>query len=598
MKKFFLITTILLLLAVIFLACSEERDHASPFDPVYWEENVPSVENFNISSLAIDKLELRWTFPKIPDGYSVKIDKKVDYSDWLNISYFESTSEMFVDSVAEVNSRISYRICICFDEQVSLYQIDSVYNLIPFPTGLEITQLNEIEAQITWNDDSIGEEWFYIDRRTDSDSLFTRVGEIAGDNNTNKVWIDHDLTLGYNYEYRLKAVFGQHSSYYSSISFTNNILPPSNLSYENLSSTSCRVSWDDNSNLEQGFTIDRKEDENAWVNNYAVVTENVNSWIDNTYNNKKVFYYRVRSFNESYFSEYSEELKTTPLYKELIFIPSGSFSMGSDLGENFQSPIHEVSLTNDYYMGKCEVVNKLYCEILNYALNQNLIIIDSGVVKNLNGYQKNLFDLNSGFTDITYNGSSFEVKSGMEYFPVEGISWYGSAFYCNILSKYESLQELYDLSNWNWSCVTYGESGYRLPTEAEWEYAARYNDGRKYPWGETQPTADYCNYSASHIAHSIEVGSYSPLGDSSLGLCDMSGNVEELCNDNFVGDYYEECYNQGVVVNPTGNQVNGSKMVRSGSYNVNEYYLTTASHGWRDPSSISLNVGFRIVKLP
>lgn len=133
---------------------------------------------------------------------------------------------------------------------------------------------------------------------------------------------------------------------------------------------------------------------------------------------------------------------------------------------------------------------------------------------------------------------------GKEDFPVLELTWYGAAFYCNMLSEREGLESLYNLDNW--SCQVYGKAGYRLPTEAEWEYAARYNDGRKYPWGDQEPDSSYANVN-SYTPGPTPVSSYSPKGDSALGISDLAGNVAEWCN-----DWYNQYSVSKEQVNPTG----------------------------------------------
>jgi formylglycine-generating enzyme required for sulfatase activity len=148
-------------------------------------------------------------------------------------------------------------------------------------------------------------------------------------------------------------------------------------------------------------------------------------------------------------------------------------------------------------------------------------------------------DVSDEHSQITFKNGVFQALAGKENFPVVEVTWYGAAFYCNMLSQKEGLFPLYNLDDW--SCQVYGKYGYRLPTEAEWEYAARYNDSRQYPWGNDKIDDTFAN-----IRHMVKnpvdvdtapVGSYSPKGDSQLGICDMSGNVAEWCND-WYNDFY------------------------------------------------------------
>jgi formylglycine-generating enzyme required for sulfatase activity len=145
-----------------------------------------------------------------------------------------------------------------------------------------------------------------------------------------------------------------------------------------------------------------------------------------------------------------------------------------------------------------------------------------------------------------------------------------------MLSEMEALTPLYNLQDW--SCQVYGKTGYRLPTEAEWEYAAQFDDGRAYPWGNAKADDSFAN-----ILHNVKnpkdvdtraVGSYTPKGDSKLGLCDLAGNVAEWCN-----DWYNDFYAGGAQqTDPTGagqtlffnlpvfKEFRAARVVRGGSF--------------------------------
>jgi dienelactone hydrolase len=114
-----------------------------------------------------------------------------------------------------------------------------------------------------------------------------------------------------------------------------------------------------------------------------------------------------------------------------------------------------------------------------------------------------------------------------------------------MLSEKEGLTPLYNLDDW--SCQVYGKTGYRLPTEAEWEYAAQFDDNRKYPWGNQEPDKTLVN--GLNYYYGIKpVGTCSPKGDSKLGISDLAGNAAEWLN-----DWYSESYaGSSAVTDPVG----------------------------------------------
>jgi formylglycine-generating enzyme required for sulfatase activity len=148
----------------------------------------------------------------------------------------------------------------------------------------------------------------------------------------------------------------------------------------------------------------------------------------------------------------------------------------------------------------------------------------------------------------TTNGWAWKGKKGQPAYwtdnrfngpqqPVVGVSWYEAVAFCNWLSAKEGLTPAYDATG----RADLGASGYRLPTEVEWEYAAAKgapDAGRRiYPWGDKwDPTLAVCQVKPAGAAKSANVGSKSPAGDTPQGLADMAGNVWEWTADNDEGD--------------------------------------------------------------
>lgn len=165
------------------------------------------------------------------------------------------------------------------------------------------------------------------------------------------------------------------------------------------------------------------------------------------------------------------------------------------------------------------------------------------------------------------------MADGKENYPMVEVSWFGAAAYCDWRSLIEGLPRAYDHTTW--ACNggdPYGAAGYRLPTDAEWEYAARWDDERIYPWGDEAPDCSRANYYADGYC----VGSSSPVGSyaaapATLGLHDMAGNVWEWCNDWHVCDV-----GTAPVSDPTGPTSGSLRVLRGGSWTLEDYYLRCA----------------------
>jgi len=274
----------------------------------------------------------------------------------------------------------------------------------------------------------------------------------------------------------------------------------------------------------------------------------------------------------------------------MVLIPSGTFEMGSEDGDSDERPVHEVRLTYDYWMGKYEVTNGEYIEFLNS------VGVDSDGEKNGIEY----IDINSSYCDIEYRNGRFMLKErGKTNYPMIEVTWYGAVAYCNWLSWQKGLPEAYE---WDSNQNTYklrdypNNKGYRLPTEAEWEYAARGGENYKYAGsndldevGWYWDNSENPRYALSSGKGTQEVGQKRANG---YGLYDMSGNVWEWCQDYWDRDYYDK--------SPSNNPVNfvssSIRVKRGGRWNSNAVHCRVAYRNSYSPTNRSHYLGFRIAR--
>lgn len=225
----------------------------------------------------------------------------------------------------------------------------------------------------------------------------------------------------------------------------------------------------------------------------------------------------------------------------LLFVPAGEFTMGSDLNSDEQ-PIHQVNL-DDYWVDQTEVTNAMYSKC-----------VADGVCK--------VSEDTSSSTQTSYYGNS-----EFDDFPVIYVDWNMANDYCS------------------WA-------GRELPTEAQWEKAARGTDGRTYPWGE-DISCDKANYQGSCVGDTTKVGSYLD-GVSPYGIYDMAGNVWE-----WVSDWYDEkYYESSPSSNPLGPDSGQYRVLRGGSWNNFDVIVRSAIRYWDDPSLTNLIIGFRCSRSP
>ncbi|MDM8531743.1 SUMF1/EgtB/PvdO family nonheme iron enzyme [Anaerolineales bacterium HSG25] len=238
---------------------------------------------------------------------------------------------------------------------------------------------------------------------------------------------------------------------------------------------------------------------------------------------------------------------------DMVHVPAGEFSMGSDRYDD-EKPIHTVYL-DEYYIDTYEVTNAQFAQFLNDKGNQT----EEGTT---------WLDIGDSDSLIEQSGGSFQAKAGFANHPVIEVTWFGAKAYCEAQGK-------------------------RLPTEAEWEKAARGTDGRIYPWGEGIDSGK-ANYN-QNVGQTTEVGSYSS-GVSPYGAHDMAGNVWEWVQDCYDESYYSSSPSR----NPINNSCSNSekKVLRGGSWYNLDSSVRAANRVRRDPANTSYLDGFRCLRSP
>jgi len=285
---------------------------------------------------------------------------------------------------------------------------------------------------------------------------------------------------------------------------------------------------------------------------------------------------------------------------DLTLIPCGTFMMGSTNGAPQEEPVHQVTLTHDFYLSTHEVTNEKYRIALQWAYDHGLVTASSSTVQ---AYGEELLDLDDDWCELTFSGGIFSLRESPDHLaqgaypsgydptnhPVKEVTWYGAACYCDWLSLMIGVAGFYN-GNWDQTAEhnPYTSLTYRLPTEAEWEYAASYNDDRIYPWGDESPNCDYANYQGC-VGWTAPVGNY-PTGASQLGLMDMAGNLWEL-----VGDGWG-FYSSDPQTDPLGSADGEFRMIRGGAWCYSDYYLRCADRMATDPFESDCGQGFRIAR--
>ncbi len=244
---------------------------------------------------------------------------------------------------------------------------------------------------------------------------------------------------------------------------------------------------------------------------------------------------------------------STKVGSEMVLIPAGTFQMGSRNGQEDESPVHEVRL-DAFWMDRTEITQQQYGKL------------------------------------VKENPSHFKGQNR----PMEMVSWPDAAIFCNKRSKDDGLEPCYDEAT---AQCNFAANGYRLPTEAEWEYACRAGGNGDYSFGEdARLLKDYAWFVDNASKQTQPVAQKK---SNAWGLFDMCGNVAEWCNDIYGKTYYKA----GLASkdNPRGPQEGEKYVLRGGAWNSSakacrSAYRVGEDPGFQDACFARDAIGFRCVR--
>jgi formylglycine-generating enzyme required for sulfatase activity len=245
------------------------------------------------------------------------------------------------------------------------------------------------------------------------------------------------------------------------------------------------------------------------------------------------------------------DLLKTSIGMTLKRIPAGTFAMGSSPEEDSillnQKPQHTVKISRPFYLGIYEVTQREYTQIMNV------------------------------------NPSKFR---GSDSLPVEQVSWFDAVIFCNKLSEREGRKPYYRIDGQKVSLLK--GNGFRLPTEAEWEYSCRAGTKTPFPFESKDTDIEkYGWFKKNSGGKTHPVGRKKPNG---FGLYDMMGNVFEWCGDWFAVDYYEKSPG----TDPTGPAETELRTIRGTAWMVDAVLVRSAYRNRSRPMDRDNMTGFRV----
>ncbi len=322
--------------------------------------------------------------------------------------------------------------------------------------------------------------------------------------------------------------------------------------------------------------------------------------------------------------DFNPALNDSGLYPEMMPIAGGKFTMGDDLEAD--TPTHEVEVS-PFEMGKYQVtVRQFHLFVNDLAYHGDKPFqTEADILKTsfiFSGKGDNGWTEEPDINWLCDAEGKPRPETDWEH-PVIHVSWYDSVAYCNWLSEKNGLQPVYkpNLEKREHIEIDYAANGYRLPTEAEWEFVGRNGAKQtKYSWGNLPPigknggnvgdesfrkmiedlnkkletnwgVGDFFKQYETGFSFTSPVGSFKP---NTFGIFDLTGNVNEWCNDWYDADYYKK----SPVQNPQGATSGDYRVLRGGSWlNVGQN-SRSAFRNNNTPGNRNSDAGFRVICLP
>jgi formylglycine-generating enzyme len=406
--------------------------------------------------------------------------------------------------------------------------------LLLAPGNLQLISLSETEAKLQWTDNSTNETSFIIEQSTDSINYIAAQTVTA---NTVSATVNGPFLTLNTYYFRVKAKNADTTTNASNVVEKTLFPPPSNLRITSFAPASVSLQWNDNSTMETGFVIEERIDGSFYIPVDSCGPNYTSKSITGNFDSSKTYSFRVRARAGANSSAASNAMARTS--GSWVFVVGGTFQMGRDDGDRDVRPVHSVTLSN-FYISKFEVT--------------------------VQEYRKYTTATNKPFPAAPAEGWN-------DNHPIVNVTWNDADAYCR------------------WLDSTTGK-GVRLPTEAEWEYAARGGvNSLHYAYSGGNTVGDVAWYFLNSSNGTSSVGMKQP---NELGIYDMSGNAWEWVYD------WQGSYSYLAQTNPKGPALGGTyKVFRGGSwfnYGLAENECRVDTRYYYSPDRKVSDGGFRIAK--
>ncbi|MBI3193580.1 MAG: SUMF1/EgtB/PvdO family nonheme iron enzyme [Ignavibacteriae bacterium] len=536
------------LLLLLMMSC-KEREFENPIDPGV-PLKPPTITS--VAFLADTSVVLKWDDPNKDIKYpNAKLHYEIEQGLGSHFSPIGNSEINTIKITGIFNTETIYyfRVRARSLNNYSPYSLVTSTSLaFPSPSNLTVALSSETTAVLQWQNNSTLTKKIFIERSTNQTNEFVVVDSVdfpAINRKILGIYFQNDL----NY-FRIRAKSLNNFSTYTPVVSTALSFPaPTFLFVASITSNTVILEWNDNNAFETIFEIEQSVNDTNHFSLVETVDLNITTaTLSGTFDSSSIYYFRIRAIsvhNTSIYSTIANATRAMLLFGELIYVQGGTFQMGNNTGSSDEQPVHNLTIKS-FYIGRNEVTQNEWKQVVDW--------------KKLNGG-----------TTLSSSPSYF----GSSALPVEKVSWTDVITWISYLN------------------LMMGTNSYRLPTESEWEYAAK---------GGIHNMDNY-TYSGSNTIE--EVAWYNNNSDGSthrkgtkkanqLGIFDMSGNVWEWCS-----DWYHTSYTGAPTDgNSWDTQQNGypTRIVRGGSWELSSTFCRVTQRNGASPGDRFSNLGFRYVK--
>lgn len=437
------------------------------------------------------------------------------------------------------------------------------------PTNLLASVLADTLVTLSWKNNSRKESGFEIERKmgTSDYVLMKTVGPDVTSASISGAYLTTDTAY-----FRVRALSSTDKSKYSNTAKTIVTFPaPSSLVLTSMSATSASLQWKDNSSFETGFLVEMSTD---GVNFRLLDSTTANATtksVSGGFVETSTYTFRVRAKSAYNLSGYTNTYAGSP-FASMVAVVGGTFQMGSTTGVSNELPVHSVTVST-FNIDKTEITYIEWTDVRNWGLSH-------------------------GYPDLA-TGSNNSALSGNN--PVLAVSWYDAVKWCNARSEKEGLTPAYYTDNTLATvyrtgkldlavdAVKWAANGHRLPTEAEWEFAARSGtkaQGSIYSGSNAVDSVAWYSSNSGNSSHPVSMKS-----PNQLGIFDMSGNAVEWCWD------WQGTYSSTAQSDPKGPTTASQwRIYRGGAFSWPASGCTVSWRSYNGPSIGNPDNGFRCVR--